>query len=267
MTGGRREALRDQSPSRRAGSPRWAAAPVGALFRAVSALRSARSLHPHGMAFEATLEVDGTDDAAGVPLLSRAGSHRAVARLSRAAGLPQPLPDMHGIAVRIIDAHGEGCHQDLLMTSSLDGAVLHHLLVPSRSFFSHPYSSVLLYRIGERLRLVGMLARTQPVGGGTDFDQLLRTAARREVRFALALAGLLGRWRPLATLHLGERLPAADAERLRFNPWNTGGGIRPFGPAMGLREAAYRESQRGWAGAGEPTSPLDSSRPVRTGSP
>lgn len=242
-------ALRNQAPSRRAGVPRPAAAAVGALFRGVSALRSARSLHPYGVVFEATVAVErpvrGLD---GVPLLSRAGSYDAAVRLSRAAGLPQPLPDGHGLTVRVVDAHGEGQHQDFLLHTSLDGAFLHHLLLPSRGFFSLPYSSVLLYRIGGALKLVGALPRTKPVGGGTDFEQLLRTTAGREVRFALALAEPFGRWQPLAEIRLGERVPAADAESLRFNPWNTGGGIRPVGPLMGLREAAYRESQRGWAG-------------------
>lgn len=183
----------------------------------------------------------------GVPLLSRAGRHPAVVRLSRAAGLPQPLPDGHGLAVRLLDAHDSGHHQDFVLHTSLDGPIAHHLLLPSRGFFSLPYSSVLLYRIGETVRLVGAIPRTEPLGGGTDFEQLLRTAERGEVRFALALAEPLGRWRPVAELRLGKRVPPPDADRLRFNPWNTGGGIRPVGPLMGLREAAYRESQRGWS--------------------
>ena len=216
-------------------------------------MRSARSLHPDGIVFEATVDVERTARGlAGAPLFSSSGSHAAVVRLSRSIGLPQPLPDLHGLTVRVVDAHGKGEHQDFPMISSLDGAVLHHLLLPSRGFFSLPYSSVLLYRIGDAVRLVGALQRTQVIGGGTDFEQLLRTTASREVRFALAVAEPLGRWQPIAELRLGGRVHGPDAERLRFNPWNTGGGIRPVGPLMGLREAAYRESQRGWAHDGQP---------------
>jgi len=247
-------ALGHQEPSRRGGVARPPAAAVGALFRGISALRSARSLHPQGLVFEATLEVDRPDpELSGAPLFARAGTHAAVVRLSRAAGLPQPLPDGHGFAIRIVDAHGEGGHQDFLLVTSLDGALLHHLLLPSRGFFSLPYSSLLLYRISGAVRLVGALAVTEPVAGGSDFDELLRSANRGAVRFALALSGLLGRWESIAEVRLGERLSPDDAARVRFNPWNTGGGIHPAGPLMGLREAAYRESQRGWtANAEEP---------------
>jgi hypothetical protein len=64
------------------------------------------------------------------------------------------------------------------------------------------------------------------------------------VRFRIALAALAGRWSPFGELEVGERLPGEHTERLAFTPWNTGGGIEPAGPLMGLRRAAYRGSQR-----------------------
>jgi hypothetical protein len=54
-----------------------------------------------------------------------------------------------------------------------------------------------------------------------------------------------------ATVHIdgdtdldGAPLGEDAGERLRFNPWNTGGGIRPAGPFQGLRDPAYSASQR-----------------------
>jgi hypothetical protein len=119
--------------------------------------------------------------------------------------------------------------------------------MPARGFFGLPFSSVLLYRAGGQLRLVGAVARTEPVHGDDPFDELLRTAAAREVRYDLSLAFPLGRWRPIGSIRLRARVPEPHGERIRFNPWNSGGGIVPTGPFMGLREAAYRESQRGWS--------------------
>jgi hypothetical protein len=57
----------------------------------------------------------------------------------------------------------------------------------------------------------------------------------------------MGRFAGVGSIRLGRQLPPADGDRLRFNPWNSGGGLRPTGPLMGLRDPAYRGSQRGAA--------------------
>jgi hypothetical protein len=154
------------------------------------------------------------------------GEHAAIVRLSRGVGLPRPLPDVLGLAVRLVDAHGPSRHQDFLLVTSLDAPVLHHLILPGPlGPYGQSYSSVLPYRVGERLRLVGALPRRP------DFD--------------LATAPLAGRWTPFGRLRLGERLSQAAAEALRFNPWHTGGGIRPAGPLQAIRGPAYKGSQQG----------------------
>jgi hypothetical protein len=192
------------------------------FWRAVSRLRGGRSLHPDGDAYEATLSVTGGDH--GAPLLDVPGEHRAIARLSRGVGLPKPLPDVLGLAVRVLDAHGPRRHQDFLIVTSVDVPFLHHLILPGPlGPYGQSYSSVLPYRIGERLRLVGALPRRP------DFD--------------LATAPLNGRWVPFGRLRLGERLSQEASFALRFNPWNAGGGIRPTGPFQGIRDPAYRGSQ------------------------
>ena len=243
-----RRALRAQAPTQEPDTPRLAQRAVGALFRTISALRGARSLHPDGVVFEATFSVPAPNPhVRGAPLLERPGSHPAVVRLSRSIGLPHPLPDIHGLTVRLVDAHGPGRHQDFPLATSGDGPLLHHLLLPTRGFSSLPYSSVLLYRIGPDLRLVGARVSGASRGGGTDFDRLLAAIADGDASFELAMASPLGRWQPVGGLSLGERVPTFEAERIRFNPWNTGGGIRPVGPLMGLRAGAYRGSQAGWS--------------------
>lgn len=148
---------------------------------------------------------------------------------------------MLGVAVRLEDAHGRGLHQDFPLASSARAAVVQHLLVPGRGFTGRYYSSLLAYRIGGRLRTVGALV---PPGPALDLDELsdLGTAG---LRFQLGVMTLAGRWRQVGELALGQRVPPDEAESLRYDPWNTGGGIRPVGPLAGIRKPAYEGSRRG----------------------
>ncbi|MBA2514875.1 MAG: hypothetical protein H0V26_11200 [Solirubrobacterales bacterium] len=114
-----------------------------------------------------------------------------------------------------------------------------------RGFFGQSYSTLLPYRVGGRLRLAGAVPVERPgrsARGG--YAQLAAAAGSQGPHFRLALASLGGRWSPVGDLRVAERLPDDETERLAFTPWNTGGGIRPVGPFMGLRRAAYRASQR-----------------------
>jgi hypothetical protein len=197
---------------------------VDTFWSSLSRLRRARIFHPDGVAYAATLAVPG-DAATGAPLFDQQKEHRCIVRLSRGVGLPRPLPDTLGLAVRIEDAYGRQRHQDFLMNTSLDAPVLHHLILPSL-LPGQSYSSVLAYRIGGRVRIVCAIPR----GRGA---------------FDLALAPLGGRLVPVARLTLGERLPGEIAERIKFNPWHTGPNIQPFGPFQRLRGQAYPGSQRG----------------------
>jgi hypothetical protein len=241
-------ALDRQAPTISADTPRAIAKPVGAAFRTISRLRSARSLHPDGVVFDAHVEIDRPprNVGGGVELFDRMGPQPAIVRLSRGVGLSHSLPDVHGIAIRFVDAYGNGLHQDLLLATSGTGPLLHHLLLPSPSFFALPYSTILLYRVGEATRVFESRALTSPIDASDPFDQLLGTLERRELRFELSLATPLGAREPIGHVTLGRQVPEPAAEAVRFNPWNTGGGLRPTGPFMGLRDSAYRESRRGW---------------------
>jgi hypothetical protein len=67
----------------------------------------------------------------------------ALLRFSRGAGLPEPLPDALGVAIKLPDAHGPGADQDLLLTSSSDRPLLRRLLFPARSFLRGAFSTAL----------------------------------------------------------------------------------------------------------------------------
>jgi hypothetical protein len=195
-----------------------------AVFGTVARLRGARGLHPTGDAFHATLRVPG-GRCPGVPLLGEGGEHPALVRLSRAAGLPEPLPDGLGLALRVPGAHGPGRDQDVLVTSTKAVALVQHLpLVTTRRPHETTYSSLVPFRLAGRLRLLG--ARPGEAG-----------------RFELCTATLAGRWAPVAEIVLGAPLAPADAEALAFDPLNTGGGIRPCRPLRGIRASAYAASR------------------------
>jgi hypothetical protein len=82
----------------------------------------------------------------------------------------------------------------------------------------------------------------------------LGAATTAGLQFQLRTAGSFGHSQPLATLTIGSPLSTEQTERLRFNPWTTGPGIRPSGWINLLPDTAYRASQRTRA-ARRPLSP------------
>lgn len=230
---------------------RVAASVLAETFGLVAKARSAKSLHPRGVVHEAELRMHGgdahPDRLAGIPLLTSPATHVGVVRFSRSLGLPERLPDIQGMAIRLPDAHGPGRSQDLLFVTSGDGLLVHHLFVPGRGYFDRPYSSVLPYRgQGGQFVLGARLAPGVPSrsGHGSEFDDL-GAAADDGLAYELGVAPIRGRLVPVATLTVGARLPD-DQDALRFNPWNTGGGLDPAGPFNALRDRVYRRSQAGW---------------------
>jgi hypothetical protein len=233
-----------------------AAAPATAAgFYALAALRRRRFLHPTGVGYQGQLVVGGGPGRSGVPLLRPGAVYPALLRFSRGAGLPEPLPDALGVAVKLPDAHGPGADQDLLLTSSTSRPLLRRLLFPARSFVRGAFSTALRYDLGGE-RVVVLLVPA-PTGngrspGGVDRSggamAELRAAAAAGLGFELRTAGTLGPSQRLATQTVGQPLTPEQTQALRFNPWTTGPGIRPSGWLNLLRDAAYRASQRGRRG-------------------
>jgi hypothetical protein len=167
-----------------------AAAPAAAAgFYALAALRRRRSLHPTAVGYQGWLVVGDGPGRLGVPLLRPGAAHPALLRFSRGAGLPEPLPDALGVAVKLPNAHGPGADQDLLLTSSTDRPLLRRLLFPARSFVRGAFSTALPYELdGER---VVVLLVPAPTGSGRSPGGVGRRGggAMAELR-AAAVAGL-----------------------------------------------------------------------------
>jgi hypothetical protein len=192
--------------------------------------------------------VPGDRGAAGhSELLGTPGRRPALVRFSRSLGLPPPLPDLLGMSLRVPDAYGSGRHQDLLLVSSVDAPVAHHLFVPAGDVQQRPYTSSLPYRVGDRTLIVGAVPRPESprFHHGTELERLAAAAATGRLAFDLAVATVWGRFRPVARLQITDPLPP-EADAMRFNPWNTGGGLEPIGVLNRLRDYAYPLSQRTW---------------------
>lgn len=236
----------------------WAAAAaapaVAAGFSLLAGLRRRRSLHPAGAGYRGRFVVDDHPDRQGVPLVQPGTAATAVLRLSRAAGLPEPLPDGLGVAVKLPDVYGPGADQDLLLTSSIDRPLLRRLLFPATSFLRGAFSSALPYELGDSQQRAVLLLVPKASDGSRSPDAVgrrhvgalaeLDAALTAGLQFQLRTAGSFGPSRPLATLTVESPLTAEQTEQLRFNPWTTGPGIRPSGWINLLRDTAYRASQR-----------------------
>jgi len=221
---------------------------IGAPLALLAAARRGKAFHPEGVVYEARLSITGGPAAPpAAELLARPGEHDAVARFSRAVGMPRPIPDLLGLSLRVPDAYGAGRHQDLLLVTSADYPVVHHFFLPAFDAQQRPYTSSLPYRAAEQLFLVGALPRRDsPRPAGRDeFDRLEAAASTGRLAFDLAVASIAGRFRRVGGIHIGRPL-GAELDALRFNPWNTGGGMHPAGWLNGARDRAYKLSQAAW---------------------
>ena len=226
---------------------------IGAALAAVAAARGGKAVHPHGIVYRARLVVDGAVDAPPASrLLAAPAEHRVVMRFSRSLGMPRRIPDLLGVSLRVLDAYGQGAHQDFLLVSSVDLPVLHHLFVPATDVQQRPYSSSLPYRAGAETFIIGVIPdpRSPRLDGDDELDRLQRAAATGRLTFGLAVASLGGRFRRVGTLLIEDRLPP-EVDALRFNPFNCGGGMWPVSVLNRLRDYAYPLSQRAWAWRGD----------------
>ena len=234
---------------------------VSGVLGAVAAARRGKAVHPHGVVHRATLRVPG-DPAAprGSRLLSRPDEHEAIVRFSRPVGLPRRPPGPLGMSIRARRLRRRpppGPSE----RPSVDLPVVHHVFVPAtRRPAAHLQLVAAVPRRGrtaDRRRAPGP-ALPAP-GGNDELDRRDRAAATGELRFRLAVAPLAGRIRPIAELHIGERLgPALDA--LRFNRSTAAAACAPSGmlnrwrgarlPDLAGGVAADRARRRRAAGRG-----------------
>jgi hypothetical protein len=219
---------------------------VAPLFALGARLRRGRPIHTRGFTLRGELLVTGAHPPAGVPLLDAPAAHPALVRLSRAAGLPAPLPDILGIAVRV---RPDTDPVDLLLSTTGMRPLGRRLLVPRRHL-TRPHGTLLAYRTPPGPLLLSLV----PDDGRTvaaDPAAVLRALEAGPLRMALRCASPGGPWRRVGTLRLDAQAPAGE-ERTRFDPVrHAAPGLAPARVWAALREPPYVAARRAWPGPGD----------------
>lgn len=213
------------------------------IFGGAAALLGARPLHPAGAAFAATLRVEKATEPS-LELFARPGRFDAAVRFSRGFGLPEPLPEILSVAVKVRDAYGPGRDQDFLLTASGARPGLRHVFFFGRSHLAQTYSTVIPFTAGGRRVVFGAAISPAPDGSAGDLEELTARAADGTLALELRVAALLGPWRTLGRVAVGRPLRAAEERALTFNSDTTGGGIAASGAINRVRGAAYDASTR-----------------------
>lgn len=225
------------------------AVPLGALAR----WRHGKPMHPRGAVFDAVLERHGGTPGWGVPFLDATGREEVVVRFSRGAGLPAPLPDLLGLAVRL--GAGSAAPVDLLLSSTGRGA-LTRVLPVLRDDAASVYGSIMAYRSAAGpVRLAAL-----PVSdhAPSEPEPLARAVSERPLVFDLAAARGSAPWRQFARLTVGRPVASLDPD-LRFDAVRRPPpGLVPDGPLARFRAPAYATAQR--ARSDEPVGPLPTAR-------
>lgn len=222
---------------------------VGLPLAGVARLRHGKPMHPRGAVFSAVLEREGrrTGTPWGVPWLDTAATGEAVVRLSRGAGLPAPLPDLLGLAVRLPSDAGPPV--DLLLSSTGRGPV-GRLLPALRRDSAAVYSSIMGYRSDRGTIRIAALPEDDAVP--SEPGPLAREVARDGLSFTLAAAEGRGRWVPFGRLVLGDPAEPLDPG-LRFDAvLHPPPGLVADGPMARFRAPAYARARAASAGCGVP---------------
>lgn len=109
-----------------------------------------KPLHPRGRLHRGTLVRHGRTGAgsgtrSGSPWLDDPGEHPVLVRRSRAVGLPAPLPDIHGVAVRLPGGGDSAADADVLLATTGWGPLGRFLLAPRREAL-RPMTTLMPYR-------------------------------------------------------------------------------------------------------------------------
>lgn len=191
----------------------------------LAARPAAKPLHPRGALVRGTLHRFGDGSGAGAEWLDRAGDDDVLVRQSRAVGLPAPLPDIFGLAIRVPTEGGN--HGDLLLASTGLGRLTRFTLTSARSAHRRPMTTLLPYRTA-----------AGPV--------LLSAVFQSEIHVDLAWAIGSGAWHPFAELVLDKEPIDETADPLvSFDPVrNIPPGLDTYDWVRRLREPAYVTARR-----------------------
>lgn len=184
------------------------------VFGVLLLARRPRPIHPKGVVLDGSLRWIGRTQASGMRWIDEPPSAfvDVTARLSRGAGLPEPLPDIIGLALRL---DGETGVADLELASTGFGVPSRFWLVPQRSPSRARLSTLLPYR-GDRGPVLIAARTLAPDDLPTGLGELAGALERAPWRLRLYWATPLGAWHAFAELEL-HRPPGPFDRLLRFD--------------------------------------------------
>ena len=201
---------------------------LAGVFGAAARLRPAhKPLHPKGQLHTATIVRTGLKDGIGVPWIDEPGTSTGLVRVSRAIGIPESLPDIYGLSLRL--PLSGGTHADILFATTGLGRLSRFVLFPAQHPGQRAYSTLLPYRSPSGAVVLAAV----PVGtDGLTFD--------------LACAGVGSAWQSFARMTLTE---ASSEDSPSFDPvLNQLPGLAYYDWAAKMREGAYRAARRSRSG-------------------
>jgi hypothetical protein len=220
------------------------------VFRLAARLRGGRPLCPTGLVLDATLRLHGTPRPWGAALLDDRIDLRGTARLSRSIGLPHPLPDVLGLALRWWQP-GEAIPAELLLATTGHTVLSRHLLRPRTRWSPAFYGSLLPYEAGDRRIMLGAVATRTPAIAAVD-SALARAVDERPIRMELVMTTEFGPWERFGELILTGPARRDDTEPMRFDPARHPiPGLRPAGLLQQMRGPAYAAVHQGARDVGD----------------
>lgn len=140
------------SDSRTGGPLRALSSAGGAVLagaaRVLGAVRPPKKpLHPRGVVVDGILNRTGSTQSTGVSWLDNAGQDLVKVRVSRALGIPEALPDIFGLAIRVpLAGPGDDGYADVLLATTGLGRLTRFTLTFARSVEGRPLTTLLPYR-------------------------------------------------------------------------------------------------------------------------
>lgn len=206
------------------------------MFRVLKLARPDRPIHPNGLRLAGELTRTGNPfEPSGLNWLDTPGVDPVEARFSRSIGLPQALPDILGLALRVTPAlDTTGNPADVLFASTGWRVPGRFLLQPRLDVDGATMTTLMPYRGGRGPVLLGLRTVSLPPGSLTSGEWVL----------GLYWARPAGPWRQCGELRLHAGPGPADTP-LRFNALeNQPPGAQAYAWTRRLRERSYRTAQR-----------------------
>lgn len=214
---------------------------LAASLLALQRVRSPRPVHPHGVALSGTLRFTTQGSVSGLPFLDDPPTSQiaVTARVSRSIGLPLPLPDVLGLALRLPVPSG---FADVLLASTGFGMPSRFWLAVHRSPSRARFTSFFPYKSdrGPVLLAARTIGPTDLPAEPTALAHALETTTWR---LHLYHATPSGRWHPFAVLELG-RTPGPVDTTDRYDPIRHPlPGRTTYAWTRRLRQRSYAEIQ------------------------